>query len=282
MTIAAAPTASDDCANTITGTTTDPLSYTTQGTFTVTWHYLDGSNNESTQTQSVVVHDSTVPAPDVATLPDVTGECSATIPAAPTATDNCAGVITGTTTDPLTYTSQGTFTVNWHYNDGNGNQSTQTQKVVVHDSSAPVPNVALLPVINGECSATIPAAPTATDNCSGTIIGTTSDSLTRNIQGTSIVTWNFDDGHGNSVTQTQKIVVSDTTAPVPNQASLPDVVGVCAATVAATPAATDRQLCRRYCGYDQRPADLHCTGYVLCSLELQRRSRQCLDASAAE
>ena len=32
-----------------------------------------------------------------------------------------SGLVTGTTTDPLTYSTQGTFTVTWHYNDGNGN-----------------------------------------------------------------------------------------------------------------------------------------------------------------
>ena len=60
-------------------------------------------------------------------------------------------------------------------------------------------------------------APTATDNCSGTITGTTSDALTRTTQGTSVVTWTFDDGHGNTTTQTQNIVVSDVTAPVAMQ-----------------------------------------------------------------
>ncbi len=78
------------------------------------------------KTKTVIVDDVTAPVADVETLSDVTGECSATA-TAPTATDNCEGSITGTTTDPLTYTAQGTYTIHWTYDDGNGNTSTQTQ-----------------------------------------------------------------------------------------------------------------------------------------------------------
>ncbi|MEZ4931799.1 MAG: hypothetical protein R2788_06750 [Saprospiraceae bacterium] len=55
------------------------MTYNTQGTFTITWTYDDGNGNTSTQTQTVIVDDVTAPVPDVATLPDVTGECSATV-----------------------------------------------------------------------------------------------------------------------------------------------------------------------------------------------------------
>src|SRR5206468_426320 len=150
--------------------------------------------NDSRQTQMIVVSDTTAPVANVANLPDVTGQCSATIAAAPTAADNCSGTITGTTSDSLTRNTQGTSLVTWTFNDGHGNSSTQTQNIVVTDTIAPVPNVATLPNVTGQCTATIAAAPTATDNCSGTITGTTSDSLTRNTQGTSVVTWTFNDG----------------------------------------------------------------------------------------
>ena len=95
------------------GSTTDPLSYTDQGTYMVTWMYDDGNGNISQQIQTVIVDDVTPPVPDLANLPDVTGECSATITVTPTATDNCEGTIIGTTTDPLTYEEQGTFMVTW-------------------------------------------------------------------------------------------------------------------------------------------------------------------------
>jgi hypothetical protein len=234
-----APTATDGCAGPITGTTTDPLTYTTQGTFVVTWVFADGNGNTTTQTQTVIVDDVTAPVPNLASLPTVTGECLATIAAAPTATDNCAGVITGTTTDPLTYTTQGTFVVTWLFADGNGNTTTQTQTVIVDDVTAPVPNLASLPTVTGECSAIIAAAPTATDNCAGVITGTTIDPLTYTRQGTFVVTWLFADGNGNTTTQTQTVIVDDVTAPVPNLASLPTVTGECSAIIAAAPTAMD-------------------------------------------
>jgi hypothetical protein len=111
--IAVTPSATDNCAGSIAGTTSDPLSYTEQGTFTVTWTYDDGNGNTSTQTQTVIVQDVTSPVPDEETLPTVSGECSVEIAVTPSATDNCAGSIAGTTSDPLSYTEQGTFTVTW-------------------------------------------------------------------------------------------------------------------------------------------------------------------------
>src|SRR5438552_473838 len=106
----------------------DATSYSAQGTYTIHWSYDDGNGNVSAQNQTVIVDDITAPVADVASLPDVTGECSATA-AAPTATDNCEGSVTGTTTDATSYSAQGTYTIHWSYDDGNGNVSTQNQTV---------------------------------------------------------------------------------------------------------------------------------------------------------
>src|SRR5439155_14744182 len=138
-------------------------------------------------------------------------------------TDNCSGTITGTTTDSLTRSTQGSSTVTWHFDDGHGNISMQTPKIVVTDTLAPVPNVASLPDVTGQCSATITAPPTATDNCSGTITGTTKIGRAPCRERISTVTWHFDDDNGNISMQTQKIGVTDTIASLPNAASLPDV-----------------------------------------------------------
>jgi hypothetical protein len=232
-----APTATDNCAGSLTGTTLDPLTYSTQGTFTVTWTFNDGNGNTSTQVQTVTVDDITAPAADAASLTTVTGECNATILAAPTATDNCVGAVTGTTTDPLTYNTQGTFTVTWTYNDGNGNTSTQVQTVTVDDITAPAADAASLTTVTGECNATILTAPTATDNCVGAVTGTTTDPLTYNTQGTFTVTWTYNDGNGNTSTQVQVVTVDDVTAPVADVANI-DVTGECSVTVTA-PTATD-------------------------------------------
>jgi len=233
------PTASDNCSGVLEGTTDDPLSYDEQGTYQVTWTYTDESGNFTTQIQTVIVQDVTAPVPDVATLPTVEGICSAIIETAPTATDNCEGPIEGTTSDPLSYTDQGTHTVTWTFDDGNGNSVTQTQTVIVQDVTAPVPDVATLPDVSGECSAVIETAPTATDNCTGPIVGTTSDPLSYTENGTHTVTWTYDDGNGNTATQTQRVIVQDVTAPVPDVAALPDVSGECSAEISAAPTATD-------------------------------------------
>ncbi len=159
---------------------------------------------------SVVLDD--VTAPVTPTLADVTGECSATA-TAPTTTDNCAGTITGTTSDPTEYTAQGTYTITWTYDDNNGNSTTQTQNVVIDDVTAPVPDEATLVDITAECEVTTLTAPTATDNCAGTVTVTHDATLPINTQGTTVVTWTYDDGNGNTSTQTQNVIIDDVTNP---------------------------------------------------------------------
>ena len=227
---ATAPTTTDNCAGTITGTTTDALSYSTQGTHVITWTFDDGNGQSVTATQNVIVDDVTAPA--TPTLADVTGECSATA-TAPTTTDNCAGIIAGTTTDALSYSTQGTHVITWTFDDGNGQSVTATQNVIVDDVTAPA--TPTLADVTGECSATA-TAPTTTDNCAGTITGTTTDALSYSTQGTHVITWTFDDGNGQSVTATQNVIVDDVTAPA--TPTLADVTGECSATATA-PTTTD-------------------------------------------
>ncbi|MGE5447679.1 MAG: Ig-like domain-containing protein, partial [Bacteroidales bacterium] len=230
-----APTATDNCKGKITATTTDPLTYSAQGTYTIHWIYDDGNGNTSSQTQSVVVNDITPPVADTNDLPVITGECSATV-TVPISTDNCKGKITATTTDPLTYSAQGSYTIHLIYDDGNGNTSTQMQSVVVDDITPPEKPI-LADITVGECSGT-PIAPTATDNCSEIITGTTTTVFPITQQGTTVVTWSFDDGNGNVTTANQNVIVDDVTAPIPDMASLPEATGECSATVTA-PTATD-------------------------------------------
>ena len=231
------PTATSNCYGQITGTTVSPLTYNAQGSYQIYWTYNDGNGNTSNQFQTVIISDTTAPVANVTTLPTISGQCSVNITQTPTATDNCMGTINGTTTDPLTYSAQGTYSILWTYTDNRGNQSFQSQSVVVDDTIAPIANVASLPTVTGQCSATV-TAPTATDACAGIITGTTNDALTYNAQGTYNITWTYNDGNGNTSTQTQSVIVDDTIAPVANVASLPTVTGQCSATVTA-PTATD-------------------------------------------
>ena len=142
------------------------------------WTATDVNGNASTYTQTITVVDTTAPVADVATLADVTAECSVETLTAPTATDNCAGSITGATTTALPITTQGTTVVTWTFEDANGNISTQTQNIVIDDVTAPVFTTAPASV-TVECDAPTDTSATgtavATDNCGGTVTMASTD-----------------------------------------------------------------------------------------------------------
>jgi uncharacterized repeat protein (TIGR03803 family) len=208
------PQAGDYCGETITATTTDPLEYTAQGTYTVTWTYRDAGGNAATQTQRVVVKDRTAPVPVLAALPDATGECSVTA-TAPRATDHCAGSLTATTTDPTTYAAQGTYVIRWRYDDGRGNVTEQPQTVVVKDVTAPVLTApASLTLANdpGQCGRALAnlslGTPVASDGC-GAVRPATHDAPAFFPAGTTTVTWTVEDAAGNASTATQRVTITN-------------------------------------------------------------------------
>jgi hypothetical protein len=234
------PTATDNCAGSLTATHNVTLPITALGTTVVTWTYDDGNGNTSSQTQNVIIStDITAPVADAASLSDVTDECSVATLTIPTATDNCAGSLAAIHNVTLPITDQGTTIVTWTFDDGNGNTSSQTQNVIITDATAPILNLPALTDVGGECSFGALTAPTATDNCAGTITGTHNLTLPITTQGTTMVTWTYDDGNGNTSTQTQRIVIMDVTAPTADAASLSDVTGCFEATPTTVPTATD-------------------------------------------
>lgn len=164
----------------------------------VTDFYFDISIVSSCVASSIV--------PDVQNLSPITGQCSVDLPIAPTATNNCGMVVDGVANVVFPITTQGTTQIIWSFDDGEGNTTTQTQDVVIDDVTAPVPNLAQLPDLNNMCEATALTAPTATDNCGGTITGTTTTTAPITAQGNSTITWTFDDGNGNVSTQTQNVI----------------------------------------------------------------------------
>lgn len=131
LTITSTPTATDNADGMVVGKTTDPLTYMNQGSYVINWAYADKAGNTSRQTQFVSVRDTEPPVPNQSELPEISGVGSAQISAYPVASDNCAETVTGTTSDPLSYTILGTYTLTWTYADGQGNATTQTQKVRV-------------------------------------------------------------------------------------------------------------------------------------------------------
>ncbi|MDW8850808.1 T9SS type A sorting domain-containing protein [Flavobacterium sp. MMLR14_040] len=114
------------------GGTADTASGLSAGTYTVT--VTDANSCTLTQTVTITtIPDVTLPVPDVTNLPDITNYCSV-LPAEiaiPTANDNCSGIITATTADPLSYTTVGNYVINWIYTDDSGNTASQQQNINV-------------------------------------------------------------------------------------------------------------------------------------------------------
>ncbi|MGO4906688.1 HYR domain-containing protein, partial [Flavobacterium sp. W20_MBD1_R3] len=186
----------------------------TQGTTIVTWTFDDGNGNTTTANQNVNI-DYTKPIKPI--LVDVTGQCSATaIP--PKTSDACAGIIVGTTADPLTYSNQGVYIITWTFNDGKGNNVTTTQNVIVKDTinptiicAAPVTvNVDAASCTTDKANVTL-GSPTTADNCG--VKSVTNDAPSVFPIGNTTVTWTVTDNAGNTATCTQIVTVVDTINP---------------------------------------------------------------------
>jgi uncharacterized repeat protein (TIGR03803 family) len=102
--------------------------------------------------------------PDLTTLSDITAQCEVT-PAAPTAN---AGTITAVTNSSFPLRAQGTTVIKWTYYDGDGNATSQTQNVIIEDTTPP--EMVCQPVIfsneAGLCESNLVIEPpVVTDNC---------------------------------------------------------------------------------------------------------------------
>jgi len=204
------PTATDNCAGILNGVHDAQLPITTSTT--ITWTYTDNNGNSVSQTQNIqVTSDTTDPVPDEEMLADLSSQCDITELTAPTATDNCAGIINGVHDAQLPITSSTTIT--WTYTDTNGNSVSQTQNVeITGDTTDPVPVNTILDDITAECELTELSAPIAIDNCAGIISGVHDAQLP--ITSSTTIAWTYTDNNGNSVSQTQNIeITGDVTSP---------------------------------------------------------------------
>ena len=234
------PTAMDNCDGPITATTnvTPPITAST----TIMWTYTDAAGNTATQTQEVVINDDMPPTPNPSNdLSGIMRQCSLgenelTVP---TATDNCTGSVT-VTNNIGKFPIASDTTITWTYTDGANNTATQTQQVTIDDTMAPIPAIADLPTLEDCSQITSLTAPTATDNCDGTITAATN--ITLPITTSTTITWRYSDDADNTTTQTQEVIIGDTEAPMPEKADLPMLTGECpVATIAdlTAPTATD-------------------------------------------
>ena len=216
-----------DCDPTPTITSSDAIvggACPQERTITRTWIATDDCGNSSSCVQTIVVDDSA--APTISCPPNITIQCTAsTAPAntgSATATDNCDGTPTITSTDAIAgggCPQETTITRTWVATDDCGNSSSCVQTIVVDDSVAPV--ISCPPNITIQCTAsTLPAntgTASATDNCDATPTITSSDAIVGGAcpqESTITRTWVATDDCGNSSSCTQTIFVDDSQAPV--------------------------------------------------------------------
>ena len=95
-----------------------------------TFNVTDACGNMTSVVQLIVINDTEAPVLDAASLATVTGFCDVA-PTAPTASDNCAGVIDGVADVTFPINTLGTTVVTWTFTDDCGNSVTQTQNVTI-------------------------------------------------------------------------------------------------------------------------------------------------------
>ena len=230
------------------------------GTTTVTWTVTDVNGNTNTCTQDVTVTDNENPTitcdADVSVNNDP-GVCNAAVVVgAPVATaDNCgiASVLNdfnGTASANDTY-PVGTTTVTWTITDVNGNTNTCTQDVTVTDNENPTITCDADVTVNNDATAcnavvAVPVPTASGDNCGvATVLndynGTASANDTYPV-GTTTVTWEVTDIHGNTQFCTQDVTVNDAENPTivcDADVTVNNDAGVCdAAVVVGAPVTT--------------------------------------------
>lgn len=203
-----APIAIHPCAGTIIGIPSNSnYTYSIEGSYVVDWIYDDGYGHVSHQFQTVVIHDSLFPTPLLNSLPDIIEECSVNVVTVPQAIDNCDGLIYATTLDMLNYSFQGIYSITWIFVDSQGNQTAQNQNIIIEDVTAPIPDVLNLASLYTECPPFTLIPPTATDNCTGSIFGTTAQPMVYTLEGIYTINWEFVDNAGNTAYQNQQLIL---------------------------------------------------------------------------
>ncbi|TDP02397.1 T9SS type B sorting domain-containing protein [Flavobacterium sp. 245] len=97
-----------------------------------------------------------------------------------------------------------------------GCDDTKKINVVIGDIEKPIPALATLPAITGDCNTTVATIPTANDACAGVINATTTSPLSYALPGTYTIVWNYNDGNGNSSTQNQTVTITSQPLPTAN------------------------------------------------------------------
>jgi len=173
-----------------------------------------GNNDSDEGTYVVNISASPVetvaPVADVTTLADITSQCAVTL-TAPTATDNCSGAITATTSDPVTYSQVGTYTVTWTYTDQSGNTSSQQQQVIIQ-ADVTAPQISCPADVVSNTQTVTYTMPTATDNCSTPSLSLAAGLASGSVfpHGNTTVTYTATDLAGNTTSCSFTVTVNQT------------------------------------------------------------------------
>ena len=223
-----APTASDNCSQTLTSTHSPGDTFAV-GTTTVTYTSTDAANNTATISFNVVVTDTE--APVISAMSDMTvstdpGTCDAVVTFTdPAATDNCAiSTLTADIASGSTF-SLGTTTVTYTATDIHGNSSTASFDVIVEDDEAPAIGTPAADVSvecdgSGNTAALMAwlsnnAGAAATDNCSGVTWSNDFTTMANTCGGAGAVQVIFTatDAAGNTSSTSATFTIEDNTAP---------------------------------------------------------------------
>lgn len=239
-----APVASDNCSATI-SSTANSGDFFPVGVTTVTLIASDPSGNSDTVSFTVTMVDTEAPVitnvPAGITQSNDIGQCGAIVTwPAPSALDNCSGLLVTASANPGDFFPVGTTTVTYIATDSSGNSDTASFTVTVTDTELPTaqcPGNITVSADPGMCSASNVSlgSISVTDNCTTTV---TNDAPPVFPVGSTTVTYTVTDAGGNTTTCTQLVTVNDSEAPV--LSACPQDVFICPGVVQyAPPAATD-------------------------------------------
>jgi hypothetical protein len=249
----AEPTSSDNCAGQTTSSSHSSGDYFEVGTTTVTYTVLDGSNNSTDYSFDVTVTDDQAPefdqAPADMTLSALAGQCGANATwASVVSSDNCGSPTLTSSSSSGDMFSVGMTTISMSLMDIHGNSAQHSFSVTVTDDEFPqfsdTPGDIVLDTDPGQCGAIASWTPaTATDNCGlGEYVTSHLPGDTFQV-GTTTVSYAQSDMHGNIVSGTLLVTVTDNEAPsitTSGDITEPAPAGTCVTSLTIpTPSITD-------------------------------------------
>lgn len=187
------------------------------GAHPITWTATDNAGNTVAAMQNIIVwRDAEAPvvtAPADTTL-EATGATTSVTLGQASAIDTVDGELTAMADNTGPF-APGTYTITWSASDTSANTGTDTQIVTIKDTKAPI--LTLPADINLEATGVTTAVTLGTANASDLVDGQVMARANSNgpfTLGEHFVVWSATDTSGNTASQNQRVMITDTTAPV--------------------------------------------------------------------